>query len=194
MPAPPPGQQPDDWPTAFGHAAPQHGIGAAMRPFVPDAFWHDLAAFTWNSITSDDQQAISDMPEACLARGSPRAWRVASSVIRTSDAAPAADVVVDHTGFGLAPALRMLPADIAQTVGLIRDPDSGRHDDPGPWEGALRTTPKPIVQTGLGPRIRGIGGSRFYSHRPALRIKARQPGLQSAVDRGTAILEGGVGG
>jgi putative flavoprotein involved in K+ transport len=110
-----------------------------------------------------------------------------SAVILTDGTEIAADVVVYATGFDGAPALGMLPEDIACKVGRIWGLGSGLRNDPGPWEGELRNMWKPTAQTGLWFHSHGVGGSRFYSGILALQIKGRHAGLQTPVYRGPAI-------
>ncbi len=110
-----------------------------------------------------------------------------SVVVLTDGTELAADVVIYATGFDGAPALGMLPEDIACKVGRIWGLGSGLRSDPGPWEGELRNMWKPTAQTGLWFHNHGVGGSRFYSGILALQIKARHAGLQTPVYRGLAI-------
>lgn len=117
-----------------------------------------------------------------------------SSVILTDGTELAADVVVYATGFDGAPALAMLPEDIARKVGRIWGLGSGLRNDPGPWEGELRNMWKPTAQAGLWFHSHGVSGSRFYSRILALQIKARHAGLQTPVYRGPAILGSGFHG
>ncbi len=105
------------------------------------------------------------------------------SVILTDGTELAADVVVYATGFDGAPALRMLPEDMARKVGRIWGLGSGLRNDPGPWEGELRNMWKPTAQTGLWFHSTGVAGSRFYSRILALQIKARQAGIPIQVYR-----------
>lgn len=117
-----------------------------------------------------------------------------SSVILTDGTELAADVVVYATGFEGAPALRMLPEDIARKVGRIWGLGSGLRNDPGPWEGELRNICKPTAQSGLWFHSHGVSESRFYSRILALQIKARHAGLETPVYRGPVIRQADVRG
>src|ERR1700747_3207784 len=80
-----PDQQLTHWLTAFSDAASRHDIDAVMRLFLPEAFWRDLSAFTWNVVTAEGKQAIRDMLEACLTRTAPHDWWVATPARQTDD-------------------------------------------------------------------------------------------------------------
>ena len=66
MPTLSPDQQLNDWLTAFSSATSRHDIDAAMRLFVSDAFWRDLAAFTWNISTVEGRDAIRTREQDAL--------------------------------------------------------------------------------------------------------------------------------
>lgn len=71
-------QELKQWLTAFDEALSHRDVNAAMSLFLPDAYWRDLVAFTWNVLTAEGHEAIREMLEACLARTGPNSWQVAS--------------------------------------------------------------------------------------------------------------------
>jgi putative flavoprotein involved in K+ transport len=78
-------QELNRWLTAFDSALSRRDVEAAMRLFLPDAYWRDLVAFTWNVLTAQGHKTIRDMLEACLARTAPNAWQVAAPVRLNED-------------------------------------------------------------------------------------------------------------
>src|SRR5260221_13227275 len=66
------------WLSAFEGALLRRDVDAAMELFLPDAFWRDCVAFTWNLHTAEGHEAIRDMLDACLARIAPISWQVAA--------------------------------------------------------------------------------------------------------------------
>jgi putative flavoprotein involved in K+ transport len=83
-------QEVNRWLAAFDNALSHHDVDAAMRLFLPDAYWRDLVAFTWNVLTAEGHEAIRDMLEACLARTAPDAWQVAAPARANEDLIEAA--------------------------------------------------------------------------------------------------------
>ena len=71
-------QELNHWLTAFDGALSHRDVDAAVSLFLPDAYWRDLVAFTWNVLTAEGHEAIREMLEACLARTGPNSWQVAS--------------------------------------------------------------------------------------------------------------------
>ena len=70
-----PNQELNCWLTAFEDALSQCDIDAATELFLPDAFWRDLVAFTWNVHTAEGHVAIRHMLDACLVRTAPTSWQ-----------------------------------------------------------------------------------------------------------------------
>jgi hypothetical protein len=54
------------------------GPARAAALFAEDAFWRDLAAFTWNLKTFEGRAEISDMLTATLAHVQPMGWKITS--------------------------------------------------------------------------------------------------------------------
>ncbi|MGO4728279.1 MULTISPECIES: NAD(P)/FAD-dependent oxidoreductase [Inquilinus] len=63
------------WLQEFDGALSRNDVAAAMALFLPDAYWRDIVAFTWNIHTADGQDAIRSLLEACLAGAAPSAWK-----------------------------------------------------------------------------------------------------------------------
>jgi putative flavoprotein involved in K+ transport len=85
-----PHQELDGWLAAFEEALSDCDVDAATRLFLPDAFWRDLVAFTWNVHTAEGQAAIRDMLDACLVRTAPASWEVVGPVRLNDDTIEAA--------------------------------------------------------------------------------------------------------
>ena len=83
-------QELNSWLAAFDKALARNDIEAAVKLFLPDAFWRDLVAFTWNVHTAEGHTAIGDLLNACLARTAPCSWQVAGPVRRNDDSVEAA--------------------------------------------------------------------------------------------------------
>jgi putative flavoprotein involved in K+ transport len=56
-----------------------------MALFLPDAFWRDCLAFTWNLHTAEGHAAIREMLDECLARTAPTLWQALSPARRDKD-------------------------------------------------------------------------------------------------------------
>jgi putative flavoprotein involved in K+ transport len=78
-------QELNHWLATFAGALSRRDVDAAMRLFLPDAYWRDLLAFTWNVLTAEGHEAILEMLEACLARTAPDAWQAASPARENED-------------------------------------------------------------------------------------------------------------
>jgi putative flavoprotein involved in K+ transport len=65
----------EGWLSRFGQALEEGDAARAAEAFLPDGYWRDLVAFTWNLKTLEGRDAIRDMLEATLARVRPRGWR-----------------------------------------------------------------------------------------------------------------------
>jgi putative flavoprotein involved in K+ transport len=52
-------------------------LDAVAKMFAQECYWRDLVAFTWNIKTMEGRAAVREMLAACLARTSPRDWRLA---------------------------------------------------------------------------------------------------------------------
>jgi putative flavoprotein involved in K+ transport len=69
---------PDDvlnrWLSAFANALSRGDLDNLQEQFLPDAYWRDILAFTWNIHTAEGRPAIVDMLRACLAGTTPRGW------------------------------------------------------------------------------------------------------------------------
>jgi putative flavoprotein involved in K+ transport len=85
-----PDQELNSWLAAFDNALARSDIEAAVKLFLPDAFWRDLVAFTWNVHTAEGHAAIRDLLNACLARTAPCSWQTAGPVRRNDDTVEAA--------------------------------------------------------------------------------------------------------
>jgi len=70
--------EPQDWLQKFGAALERGDIQAASSMFVPEGFWRDLVAFTWNIRTSEGRAEISAMLAATLAGIRPCNFRMKS--------------------------------------------------------------------------------------------------------------------
>ena len=69
---------PDDilnrWVSRFASALSYCDIETILELFLPDAYWRDLLAFTWNVHTAEGRPAIGEMLWARLAETAPHAW------------------------------------------------------------------------------------------------------------------------
>jgi putative flavoprotein involved in K+ transport len=63
------------WLSRFGQLLANGDIEAAAELFLPDSFWRDIVAFTWNIHTAEGQDAIRDMLQTCLGSAKPTAWQ-----------------------------------------------------------------------------------------------------------------------
>ncbi|HUN47958.1 MAG TPA: nuclear transport factor 2 family protein, partial [Stellaceae bacterium] len=64
------------WISAFEAALARCDIEAAADLFLPDGFWRDYLAFTWNLVTAEGHAAIRDMLQGSLAAAAPAQWQV----------------------------------------------------------------------------------------------------------------------
>ncbi len=64
-----------DWLSRFDEFASNGHVAGAVELFLPDAFWRDIVAFTWNLHTAEGRDAIHDMLQTCLGSVKPAAWR-----------------------------------------------------------------------------------------------------------------------
>ena len=74
-----------EWLSLFNDALESQDREAVLNLFLPQAFWRDFLAFTWNLHTSEGREAIGDMLDACLARTAPRAWRMVGTAREAGD-------------------------------------------------------------------------------------------------------------
>ncbi|HWA81320.1 MAG TPA: NAD(P)/FAD-dependent oxidoreductase [Acetobacteraceae bacterium] len=80
-----PDQDMKSWLTAFDKALSRGDVDAVAELFLPDAFWRDFVAFTWNLHTAEGSEAIRDMLDACLTQTAPASWQLAGPVQRNDD-------------------------------------------------------------------------------------------------------------
>jgi putative flavoprotein involved in K+ transport len=64
------------WLSAFGDALAAGDTAAAAGLFLPDCYWRDLIAFTWNIKTLEGRDAITGMLGETLARVRPGNWKI----------------------------------------------------------------------------------------------------------------------
>jgi putative flavoprotein involved in K+ transport len=64
------------WLTAFGAALAAGDAAAAAELFVPDCYWRDLIAFTWNVKTLEGRDAIAGMLGETLPEVRPGNWKI----------------------------------------------------------------------------------------------------------------------
>lgn len=62
------------WFSKFDSALSGHDIKAATELCMPDSFWRDVVAFTWNIFTAEGQAEIGHMLDACLSGTEPSGW------------------------------------------------------------------------------------------------------------------------
>jgi putative flavoprotein involved in K+ transport len=72
------------WLSEFDSALSRGDIAAATDLFLPDGFWRDVVAFTWNIHTAEGRDAIRGLLEVCLAHAAPSGW-AASGPARLAD-------------------------------------------------------------------------------------------------------------
>jgi putative flavoprotein involved in K+ transport len=75
------------WLARFGDALAADDAAAAADLFVPDSFWRDLVAFTWNIRTFEGRDAIAEMLAGTLSSAQPFGWKITAG----EEAAAAAD-------------------------------------------------------------------------------------------------------
>ncbi|HUC17738.1 MAG TPA: NAD(P)/FAD-dependent oxidoreductase [Acetobacteraceae bacterium] len=85
MTALPPDRGIKGWLAAFDDALSRGDVDRTAELFLPDAFWRDFVAFTWNLHTAEGQEAIRDMLDACLRRTAPASWQLAGPVQQNDD-------------------------------------------------------------------------------------------------------------
>ena len=64
------------WLSAFGDALIAGDTAAVAELFLPDCYWRDLIAFTWNIKTLEGRAAITGMLGETLARVQPGSWKI----------------------------------------------------------------------------------------------------------------------
>jgi putative flavoprotein involved in K+ transport len=64
------------WLARFGDALAAGDAAAAADLFVPDSFWRDLVAFTWNIRTFEGRDAIAEMLAGTLSSAQPFGWKI----------------------------------------------------------------------------------------------------------------------
>jgi len=84
-----PDREVKQWLTAFDDAITRADFDAVAQLFLPQAFWRDLAALTWNIVTVEGRNAIRDLAETCIPRTAPRSWRVVGAAQSREDAVQA---------------------------------------------------------------------------------------------------------
>ncbi len=62
------------WLAQFDSALQSRNIGKAVELFLPNGFWRDLIAFTWNIKTMEGRDAIAEMLEVTLDTIKPSKW------------------------------------------------------------------------------------------------------------------------
>jgi putative flavoprotein involved in K+ transport len=72
------------WLAAFEQHLTRGDVDRAMEQFLPESFWRDMVAFTWNIHTCEGLGAIRDMLHACLHTTKPHSW-VATGPAREAD-------------------------------------------------------------------------------------------------------------
>jgi putative flavoprotein involved in K+ transport len=80
-----PDQELSAWLIAFDAAMSRRDFEAAANLFLPDAFWRDLVAFTWNVHTAEGQKSIRHLLTSCVARTAPTSWQPAEPARLTGD-------------------------------------------------------------------------------------------------------------
>ena len=66
-----------DWLARLNTTLAQQDIAGACALFdAQECFWRDLAAFTWNIVTSEGQDQIGAMLQATLAQAAPSGWQL----------------------------------------------------------------------------------------------------------------------
>jgi putative flavoprotein involved in K+ transport len=51
-------------------------LDAAVEMFLPECYWRDLVAFTWNIKTMEGRDQVREMLNSCLAHAKPRNWKI----------------------------------------------------------------------------------------------------------------------
>ncbi|HVR54521.1 MAG TPA: NAD(P)/FAD-dependent oxidoreductase, partial [Pseudorhodoferax sp.] len=70
-------QQAEQWLAQLDQALARQDIDGAGALFDgEECFWRDLAAFTWNIVTSEGRDQIRAMLQATLAQARPARWQV----------------------------------------------------------------------------------------------------------------------
>ena len=80
-----PDQELTVWLSQFDHALSRGDIAAALDLFLPEAFWRDIVAFSWNIHTAEGQGAIREMLQACLDHTKPGGWQAHDPAHRVND-------------------------------------------------------------------------------------------------------------
>ena len=73
------------WLANFENALADGNTAAATAMFLPDGYWRDLVAFTWNFKTSEGAGEIRAMLDAVLARVKPGTFRIQGEASEAED-------------------------------------------------------------------------------------------------------------
>jgi putative flavoprotein involved in K+ transport len=76
-------------------------IEAAMELFLPDSYWRDIIAFTWNIHTAEGLDAIREMLQACLHHTKPGGWQADEAARRVDNIIEGAFTFNTVSGRGL---------------------------------------------------------------------------------------------
>ena len=80
-----PDQELATWLSKLDHALSRGDIATAIELFLPDSFWRDIVAFTWNIHTAERQDAIHEMLQACLEHTKPGGWQANGPAHKVDD-------------------------------------------------------------------------------------------------------------
>jgi putative flavoprotein involved in K+ transport len=73
------------WLSQLDRVLSNGNIEAAMELFLPDSYWRDIIAFTWNIHTAEGPDAIRKMLQACLHHTKPGDWQADEAARRVTD-------------------------------------------------------------------------------------------------------------
>jgi putative flavoprotein involved in K+ transport len=79
-----PHEQAAAWLAKFDRALSRHDTATATELFLPDSFWRDVVAFSWNILTAEGPEEIGRMLDACVPNAKPSAWTL-DGPVRAAD-------------------------------------------------------------------------------------------------------------
>jgi hypothetical protein len=89
------------WLSQLDRALSNGDIEAAMELFLPDSYWRDIIAFTWNIHTAEGPDAIREMLQACLHHTRPGGWQADEAARRLNNIVEGAFTFNTASGRGL---------------------------------------------------------------------------------------------
>jgi putative flavoprotein involved in K+ transport len=115
------------WLTEFNDALAARDVDRAAALFVPESYWRDLVAFSWNLVTVEGRDGVADLLRECLERTDPSNFHLTEAA--TDDGGVITAWLAFETGVGRGSGLLRLTDAGAFTLLTALDELKG-HEEP----------------------------------------------------------------